>query len=65
MPNRGRESEGVPQIRFSSPFLARKGVRGMIESVLRTLLRANMGAYDSTTRGVSAESSVALVSRMK
>ena len=24
-----RESEGVPQIPISSPFLARKGVRGM------------------------------------
>ena len=27
---KGRESEGVPQILIYSPFLTRKGVRGMV-----------------------------------
>ena len=35
MPHRGRESEGVPQTIISSPFLARKGARGMVERVLK------------------------------
>ena len=30
-----RESEGVPQMPISSPFLDRKGVRGMVERVLK------------------------------
>jgi hypothetical protein len=33
-----QESEGVPQIQSPPPFLARKGVRGMVGGVFNTLI---------------------------